>query len=221
MKKNFETHEKIQNYWSAVKDSDNQSQQHTSQKLGENDLLSREIEDTIHRGERVLGDAVKFVDIIRSLTKQARGLNENFSKARTIKLKGGLNDPLLKKYERSGVMSRIMQNEKPTNADWKKTEQKLRSSTQESVTVSQNMRVYSTFIDQLIENDGYLCKILDQNYSRLITKMKDYEIFNEALEQDEAILREGTQYKYDFSAEIKGGRDSAESKSLNLRTDLI
>jgi hypothetical protein len=77
-KENTELTEKIQNYWSSVKDSDSNAGQQISNRIGENDLFSRKIEDIILRGEETLNNSFKFVHIIRSLTKQAKKLNESF-----------------------------------------------------------------------------------------------------------------------------------------------
>lgn len=204
MRQNFDENEKIQNYWNAIKNSENQSNQQTSNRLGDNNLMSRKIEETILKGERMMEESSKFVHIVRSLTKQARSLNDHFSQARTIKMKGGLNDPFLKKYKNSGVLSRLMQENKNSPDDWKEVERKLRGPQRDIIDSDKIMRVYNTFIDELKENNGYLLKVLDQNYARLITKMKDYEIFNESLEYEKPYEPEISHHKFDFSAEIKG-----------------
>lgn len=70
--------EKIQNYWTSVKDSDSNAGQQISNRIGENDLFSRKIEEIIRRGEETLNNSFQFIHIIRSLTKQAKKLNESF-----------------------------------------------------------------------------------------------------------------------------------------------
>lgn len=204
MKHHFEETEKVHNYWDAVKNSDDQSHNQTSGKIGDNNLMSRKIEETIKRGEKVIEESSKFVHIVRSLTKQARSLNDKFNKARQLKLKGGLNDPLLKKYQNSGVLNKLMQEHKPGNEEWQQIEKKLRGPSRDTIDSDKNMRIYNTFVDELKENNGYLCKVLDQNYARLLIKMREYDKFNNSLEYDEPYDPSLPQHKYDFSAEVKG-----------------
>jgi hypothetical protein len=73
--------------------------------------------------------------------------------------------------------------------------------------------VYSTFIDELADNDGYLCKILDQNLIKMITKMKNYEIFNDQL--NESYNDEGMKYKYDFTEDVRESNKNIPSKNYN------
>lgn len=84
--------------------------------------------------------------------------------------------------------------------DWKKVEEKLRGKEVDTLDKNQKMRVYSTFIDELADNDGYLCKVLDQNFIKMITKMKDYEIFNDNLNEE---YDDGMKFKYDFTEDVR------------------
>jgi len=219
-KKNFETNEKIQNYWSNVKHNDEQSHHQTRSMLGENDLFTRKIEDTIQKGEAILENSFKFVHIIRGLTQQARKLNENFSKAKVLKFKGGFNDPLLQKYKNSGVMSRLMKTENPKIKEWKKVGEKLKNNQLDEKDLNKKIKVYSTFVDELAENDGYLCKILDQNLVKMILKMKNYEEFNDTLNDEDE--RDGDiYYKYDFTKEVNGPQLQISSKLLLLNFIIV
>jgi hypothetical protein len=214
MHANFDTHDKIQNYWSVVKDSDDQSHHMTRDRLQNNDLFSKDIEETIRRGERALQDSSKFINIIRSLTKQARSLNENFIKARHVKIQGALDDPFLKKYNNSGVMQRLAQHNSG-DQKWRTVERVLRGQDSDNIDASQKLRIYNTFIDELIENDGYLLKVLDKNHARLLAKIKDYEMFNESIEFDEPFQNLRSHHKYDFTEEVEGYGQNIPNQSAS------
>jgi hypothetical protein len=128
-------------------------------------------------------------------------------------MKGGFNDPLLQKYKNSSVLNRLMRHDNTSGKDWKKVEEKLRGQDDDTLDKTQKMRVYSTFIDELADNDGYLCKILDQNLIKMITKMKNYEIFNDQL--NESYNDEGMKYKYDFTEDVRESNKNIPSKNYN------
>lgn len=156
---------------------------HCEDSSHDSSLFTKKIEDTIQRGEEVLENSLNYVQIIRNLTQLAKSLNENFSKAKSIKHRVVLDDPLLQKYINSGVMSRIMNSERSPTKDWKKIEEKLRGKELDTLDLDKKRRIYSTFVDEIAENDGYLCKILNYNLVTMIIKMKDYEQFNDTLNE--------------------------------------
>jgi hypothetical protein len=177
-------------------------------------LFTRKIEQTIQKGEEVLENSFKFVNMVRNLTQQAKKLNDSFSKTKALKLKGALNDPVMQKYKNSGIVNRLMNNDKSPLKDWKKIEEKLRGKELDTIDLSKKMRVYSTLVDELSENDGYLCKILSHNLVKMIVKMKNYEEFNDTL-NDEEEDDEDIYYKYEPTNDFKGPHLQISSKLLH------
>lgn len=154
-KSSFENSEKINHYWSIAKDADDQNHNVTRARLGNNNLFSRDIESTIKRGELKLHEASKFVNIMLDLTIKARALNQNFTKARTANIPQSSHDPFLSKYQTTTIMRKIMEQNK-NKSDWKKVENTLRKGHVGGMSDDQKLKIYNEFIDELIENDGYL-----------------------------------------------------------------
>ena len=155
----FDQFAKAQQYWNTAKESQNQSDITTRNKLGKNNLFSERTEKSINTGEKILKRALRFLHILKDMTSQSRSLNEKFEKPRAMRIKGSNEDPFLKTYNKSGVMQRLMRENK-SKKNIRKSQQSLRGSQKSSVDVAKKRSIYNNFINELTENDGYLLNIL-------------------------------------------------------------
>ena len=201
----YETKEKIVNYWETAKSSESSNSKEITSRLGYNDLFTKEVQIVEERWNRIGQTALKFSEILKDVTIKSEVLNKEVNKKRTLKIKGGFDDPLLSKCDKSTILTKIEEENNRSSIEWRRNNKESRVLNENQNKIN---REIEKFMDELILNDGYLLQILDERIYNLFDTISMNENLSHIKPFKHAISNsknhsEKSKHKFDFTEEVK------------------
>ena len=172
LRNQYEINEKLKNYWETAQIADMNSFDDIKSKIKENDLFTKDIDKVSEKFKKILLKEENFSKIINYYTSRSETLSKKILKQRTIKLKGGLDDPLFSRGNKSGVINRINQDVENTSTRIKMSRNYYHNQNKE---FEEQQKLCESYICELIEGDAYLLQILDdklENLNQNLSKLK-------------------------------------------------